>query len=99
MQATSTVKKFVVVAYDIVQNKPRNRLLKLLKGHGAHVQKSVFECLLTDEQIGILKHHIQMIIDAEVDTVRLYILHSQEVARICVLGQGEVYEEKQLVLV
>lgn len=37
MRDTSTAKKFIVVAYDVVKNKPRTKLMKLLKGHGEHV--------------------------------------------------------------
>lgn len=99
MKGTEVTKKFVVVAYDIVSTKQRTKLMKLLKGNGEHTQKSVFECLLDDDQIRVLIQKIEELIDPEKDTVRLYTLTSREVAQITVVGIGEVYEEKQLVLI
>lgn len=40
--------RFIVVAYDISDNKRRTRLHKALRRFGEPVQKSVFECLLDD---------------------------------------------------
>ena len=98
MKDTGADRKFVVVAYDIIKTKQRTKLMKLLKGNGDHTQKSVFECLLDDDQIQVLKQKIEALIDPEKDTVRLYTLTSREAAEITVIGTGEVYEEKQLVL-
>ncbi len=97
MKDTSTDKKFIVAAYDVVKNKPRVKLMKLLKGYGEHVQKSVFECMLTDEQIERLKQHIKRLIDLDEDSVRLYVVPG--VQRIALIGRGEVYREKQLTLI
>ena len=98
MWDTSLDKKFVVVAYDIVETKSRTKLMKLLKGNGEHVQKSVFECLLDREQIDTLVKKIELIIDPEKDTVRLYIFEKRQVEDIEIVGIGEVYEPQQLTL-
>lgn len=98
MWDTDITKKFVVVAYDIVDNKMRTKLMKLLKGNGEHIQKSVFECILDEAQIEVLVKHIEWLIDPEKDTVRLYVFHRREVADITVVGTGEVYEQPQLTL-
>ena len=39
-------KKFVVIAYDIVDDKHRTKISKLLEGYGERVNYSVFECML-----------------------------------------------------
>jgi CRISPR-associated protein Cas2 len=36
-----------IIAYDIKDDKERNRVSKVLSGYGFRVQKSVFECRLT----------------------------------------------------
>ena len=98
MKDTSIDKKFIVVSYDIVEDKARTKVMKLLKGNGNHTQKSVFECRLNDKQIEVLINRINGLIDHEKDSVRLYALTERDVQEIKVIGQGEVYEEKQLVL-
>ena len=41
------MKKFIVlVIYDVVDNKTRNRLVKCLERYGVRVQNSAFEALL-----------------------------------------------------
>ncbi len=68
-------KIFVVVAYDLSDDKRRTLLHKKLKAFGLAVQYSVFECLLNREQIKQMK---QMIHDnlktKEGDRVRYYYL-------------------------
>ena len=54
------MKKFVVVAYDVEDDRRRRQVVKLLEAIGRRVNKSVFECFLTDGQLeklrkGILK--------------------------------------------
>ena len=41
---------FIVVAYDIEDDKQRTRLHKTLRRFGEPVQFSVFECILTNDQ-------------------------------------------------
>lgn len=41
---------FVVVSYDIVNDRQRQRLAKVLGDYGQRVQKSVFECRV-DERL------------------------------------------------
>ena len=40
---------FVIVSYDIPNDKRRTQVMKTLKDYGAHVQYSVFECELKPE--------------------------------------------------
>jgi CRISPR-associated protein Cas2 len=41
-----------VVAYDIADDGRRNRVARFLEGWGRRVQKSVFECELSPEELG-----------------------------------------------
>lgn len=40
-----------LVIYDLSSDKNRNRLLKVLKGYAISSQKSVYECMLTENQL------------------------------------------------
>lgn len=63
---------FIVVAYDIADDRRRTRLHKALKHFGTAVQESVFECHLTAPQLAQMKRVIEAIFDAETDHVRFY---------------------------
>lgn len=64
---------FYLVSFDISDNKTRYRAVKILKGRGERVQKSVFECANLPEK-GLLEMQVQLdeLIDHTTDTVRFY---------------------------
>ena len=43
-------KNFIVVAYDVADDRRRSHVVKLLEKVGVRINFSVFECLLTDTQ-------------------------------------------------
>jgi CRISPR-associated protein Cas2 len=61
-----------VVSYDIVDDRRRTRLAKVLKDFGVRVQYSVFECRLEPSQLQALDRRIHRVIDEAKDTVRIY---------------------------
>ena len=65
-------KNFVVVAYDVSDDKRRSRVVKLLEKVGVRVNYSVFECLLTDVQYENLRNSIEDKIKSKEDTVVYY---------------------------
>lgn len=71
----------IIVVYDISENKRRERLRKSLLRFGNPVQKSVFECDLTQRQIEKMERVIRAIIVVE-DNIRYY--------KICKNCAGEV---------
>lgn len=64
---------FYLVTFDISDNRHRYQTVKVLKGVGRRVQKSVFECADLNEQ-GLLQMQAKLdkIIDHTTDTVRYY---------------------------
>lgn len=58
-----------LVTYDIVEDKPRTKLFKLLRGWGDHVQYSVFICELTARERIRLSGRIAEIVEHEQDQV------------------------------
>jgi CRISPR-associated protein Cas2 len=65
-------KQFIVVAYDIPDDKRRTRLHNVLKDFGTPVQYSLFECLLTPKQIERLDKRVRRVIHVTQDAVRYY---------------------------
>lgn len=65
---------FVVVSYDIPDDKRRLKVMNTLKNFGAHVQYSVFECDLSSEQFKQLRHRLKKIVKPAEDDVRFYFL-------------------------
>jgi CRISPR-associated protein Cas2 len=63
---------FCVVCFDIVDDRTRTRAAKVLKEYGQRVQKSVFECGLTEQKFLKLKARLEDLIDNSEDTVRYY---------------------------
>jgi CRISPR-associated protein Cas2 len=67
---------FCVVAYDVEDDKKRNKIAKFLEKYGARVNYSVFECMFTPVQLEKAKDNIAKQIDRKTDSVVFY--------RICV---------------
>ena len=67
-------KRFVVIVYDISDDKRRTRLHKALLNYGSPVQYSVFECLLEPEALKRMKAEVGGIIKPRIDRVRYYTL-------------------------
>ena len=83
---------FIVVAYDIPDDKKRNKIAKILEGFGIRVQYSVFECNISYKQFLILKDKIQRIINPSEDRVYFYSLCPRCRRRIIKLGQTGTYD-------
>ncbi len=66
---------FYLVCYDIVDNRHRYQVVKIMQNYGVRVQKSVFECPgLNERQFLTMKHALEKRIDHTCDSVRYYAL-------------------------
>lgn len=73
---------YVVVAYDIPDDRRRTKVAKVLAGHGERLQYSVFECRLTRVQFLRMREKLrEMIVDDE-DAVAFYFLCAEDVKKI-----------------
>jgi CRISPR-associated protein Cas2 len=78
----------LVVSYDIRDDRRRLRVHKLLEGFGRAVQRSVFECDLTDAEYAWLRQRLERVVEPGVDLVRYYRLCEGCVRRIEGVGGG-----------
>ena len=90
---------YIVVSYDIVDDKKRTRVAKELLSYGRRVQKSVFECLLDERRFLEMKQRIEKLIDLEKDSVRYYFLCRRCIEGIQISGWGTVTEDEELIIV
>lgn len=65
---------YVVVSYDIPEDKRRTKVHKILKSYGQWMQYSVFECDLTETQYAKLRLRLSKLIKPEQDSIRFYFL-------------------------
>ncbi len=92
-------KTFVIVAYDIPDDRRRTRLHKALRNYGTPVQYSVFECLLDHRELARMKSHVRRIIKPRLDHVRYYTLCGACVKRVeSTLGPEVAHEVDVIIL-
>lgn len=90
-------KQFIVLMiYDIVDNKRRNRMVKCLEAYGVRVQKSAFEALLTRRQYDKMLSESSRLIDEAVDSLRVYVL--DDIIDVYTWGIGERKETDCVIL-
>ena len=65
-------KQFIVVAYDISNNKRRNRIAKILESKGNRVNFSVFECMISIAELEQLYLKISKELKESADHVIYY---------------------------
>lgn len=82
---------FILVSYDIPDNKRRTKLAHILEDYGerVHAWRSVFECQLTARQQQKLLKEIKAVLVAAEDSVRLYGLCAACRGKVLALGQAE----------
>ncbi|MBI5181807.1 MAG: CRISPR-associated endonuclease Cas2 [Nitrospirae bacterium] len=91
------MKQFIVVAYDISDDKRRNKICDILLSYGQRVNYSVFECFLKEKEIQKLKDRIERHLKRGKDIVLYYYL-----CKACLERReriGNLPEEKQMVKV
>ena len=87
-------KQFVLVVYDISNDRRRTKLHNTLLNYGTPVQYSVFECLLDAEGLARMKRATARVIKPRVDRVRYYYLCAECVGKTEVTSGVEVLREE-----
>ena len=89
----------VMISYDVVEDKKRLKLMKLLKDYGNRVQKSVFECDLSTKTYEQVKSGVEEIINKRKDRVRYYRICKGCVDKVEISGWGEVTEDEEFMVI
>lgn len=64
-----SMRRYVLVSYDVSDSKRWRRVYKIMRGHGVHVQYSVFLCQLTDQDEVELRYRLAEAIHPSTDQV------------------------------
>ncbi len=83
---------FIVVSYDIPDDRRRTKVMKTLKDFGQHVQYSVFECELKQADFSRLRQRLKKLVNPRQDNIRFYVLSQEDLKKRQVWGveRGEV---------
>ncbi len=92
-------RQFVLVVYDISNDRRRTRLHNVLLDYGSPVQYSVFECLLDKKDLERMRRAVMRVIRPRVDQVRFYYLCAGCLGKTEVTCGKEVLEEEPGALV
>lgn len=96
LDVTDKKRYIILIIYDIVDNKRRNKMVSALEKYGLRVQKSAFEAYITRKQYEKMEREITKIIDADEDSLRIYILANHTSVRSW--GVGDKHVEDVIVL-
>lgn len=92
-----TKKIYVLIIYDIVNNKRRTAFAKKLNGYGFRVQKSAFEAMITESLYRDMITMIPKMIDDATDSVRVYKIRGQ--GEVSLFGIGQKIEDEEVVII
>ena len=94
-----TRRQWVLVSYDIVDDRRRTQVMKTLTGYGRRVQYSVFECELRTGDLDKLKARLRSLVHADDDDIRIYQLCETCLGKVITLGKGRRYRQEPYVIV
>lgn len=82
----------VLVTYDVAVDTAAGRrrlrqVAKVCEGYGQRVQKSVFECVVSDAQFEQLRYRLMRIVEPEEDSLRFYRLLEPRERYVQVVGR------------
>ncbi|MDY4078068.1 MAG: CRISPR-associated endonuclease Cas2 [Clostridium sp.] len=85
-------KIFVLIIYDIIDNKKRTQFAKYLQSYGFRVQKSAFEALIKKKAYRKLIEDIEQYVSDE-DSIRVYKINGKAQIRNFGKEVSEIEEE------
>lgn len=96
-EENSIKKLYILVIYDIVDNKRRVRFAKKMNGYGFRVQKSAFEAMVTENLYRRLLHDIPELIDRRSDSVRVYKIRGY--GEVSLFGASPEIKNKEVIII
>ena len=80
----------VIIAYDVSDNANRARVSARLSRYGLRIQKSVYQCSLTSEELRSVMADLRTLVDERRDTV-----HGFPVCRACSADEITIGQVKE----
>ena len=89
---------YVVISYDISDDRTRSKVANLLADHGKRVQYSVFECRLDAKRLEKLVEKLKPFAEGN-DSIRIYQICEACLKKVVLLGRGELTKEPEFYVV
>lgn len=86
-------RSFILIVYDISDDRRRTRLHDRLLDYGTPVQYSVFECMLSKKEFQSMRKAVQRVIRPRKDQVRFYFICQNCLKKTIVTCGKEVLAE------
>jgi CRISPR-associated protein Cas2 len=90
--------RYVVISYDISDDRTRRRVANVLADYGKRVQYSVFECRVDAKTLEKIITLLKPFAEGN-DSIRVYQLCDACVKKVVLLGSGELTEMAKFYLV
>ncbi|GHV44921.1 CRISPR-associated endoribonuclease Cas2 [Synergistales bacterium] len=90
-------KYYVLVIYDIPDNKRRTKIFKALKGFGFSVQKSAFEAMLPNNKYEKMLVELESLVQKSEDSVRIYKVRGE--GAVTVLGIDDSVTDEEVIII
>lgn len=90
-------KVFVLVIYDITDNRRRVKFAKLMNGYGNRVQKSAFEAIIKESLYRKMIKEIPSYIDPKEDSVRVYRITGY--GELKMFGKNISVEDEEIIII
>jgi CRISPR-associated protein Cas2 len=87
----------VLVAYDVATDdaagrRRLRRVAQVCMAYGQRVQKSVFECVLNEAALELLKHRLAREMEKSKDSVRIYRLMEPRERHLSLIGKQPAFD-------
>ena len=89
---------FIVISYDVVDDKRRIKIAKQLENYGKRVQYSVFEAILQEDKLKEMCETVLPLIKEE-DSLRIYRLCDACLKKTKVYGIGEISKDEDFYII
>ena len=89
---------FLLIAYDIANHKRLYRVARVMKDYGARVQRSVFECRISEKELAALLGRVKLILRKREDRIHIYHMCAACRQRFEQYGSGHLTEDSEVVI-
>ncbi len=86
---------FVLIAYDISNDKRLRKVARAMQSFGVRVQRSVFECRINPAQLDALIARVKLVIKPREDRIHLYQICETCQERMAKHGRAELLTDPE----
>lgn len=92
----------IIISYDIISSNKRNRIIRVLREYGNRVQKSVFECDVSEKDRLDIFSRLSQIMEGEEDpkdSIRFYKVCEKCLSQTRIIGIGKIEERPDYLII